>query len=336
VDDIITLAHGSGGVLTHKIINEIFYKNFRNRYLEYGLDSALIDLNNTKIAYTTDSYVVSPIFFLGGDIGKLSVCGTVNDLAVSGAIPQFLTCGFILEEGFLISDLEKIVISMAKTAAEAGVCIVSGDTKVVPRGCVDKVFINTSGIGVRGDVELSTDRISIGDELIVTGSIGDHGTSILIEREELQVGHNITSDCAPLNGITKDLLEVFGNSVKIMRDPTRGGVATTLNEFLDGNKYSIRVFEDKIPVKSEVRGICEMLGMDPLYMANEGKILIIVDKNSSHKVLELLKNTKYGKDAEIIGDIVSAEGSGKVYMKTYAKGHRIVDMLTYDQLPRIC
>jgi len=336
MDDVITLAYGSGGKLTHQLINDLFYKYFRNDMLLEGGDSAAFMAENGRVAFTTDSYVISPIFFKGGNIGKLAVCGTVNDLAVSGAIPKYISCGFIIEEGFGLRELELIVKSMADMAQQAGVSIVTGDTKVVQKGCVDQVFINTSGIGfIPENVNLSAKNIRAGDQVILSGTMGDHGTAILLEREELKVRSEITSDCAPLNLLIKPVLEKLPNAVRIMRDPTRGGAATTLNELIAGSGLGVRLYQDSLPVKEEVKGICEMLGMDPLYMANEGKVLIIADGNQADDVIRILKESPYGRDAAVIGTVTD-DFPDKVFMSTLAGGNRIIDMLSGDQLPRIC
>ena len=336
MSEIITMAHGSGGRLTHNLIKEIFHKHLNNKFLLDTGDSAVLEIQKGRMAFTTDSYVISPIFFRGGDIGKLAVCGTVNDLAVSGAHPLYLSCGFIIEEGLKICELETVVKSMAAAAREAGVTIVTGDTKVVQKGCADKLFINTSGIGIipEGAV-FSTCKIRQGDKIIISGTMGDHGTSILLEREGLNVQSNITSDCAPLNLMLSDLVDGFSNAIRIMRDPTRGGVATTLNELVSGGEVGFRLFEEALPVMEEVRGICEMLGLDPLYMANEGKVLVIADGMQADSIVELMKQHPAGKAAAIIGEVTESP-KGKVYVNTVTGGNRIVDMLVGDQLPRIC
>ncbi|AKG35610.1 hydrogenase expression/formation protein HypE [Paenibacillus durus] len=336
MSEIITLAHGSGGKLTHQLIQGIFQKHFRNDWLLEGGDSAVLETLPGQMAFTTDSYVIHPLFFRGGNIGKLAVCGTVNDLAVCGAIPKYMSCGWIIEEGFPLEELEEIAESMAATAREAGVFIVTGDTKIVPRGCADKLFLNTSGVGfIPEGLRLSPALIRPGDQVIVTGTIGDHGTAILIEREQLQVETGLASDCAPLNGMLERVTASLGGAVRLMRDPTRGGVATTLNEFTEGQDFGIRLEENALPVKGEVSGLCGMLGMDPLYIANEGKALLIVDGTQADRVIELLRSHPNGQDAAIIGEVV-ADHPGKVYMRTLAGGHRIIDMLVGDQLPRIC
>ncbi|AIQ13750.1 hydrogenase expression/formation protein HypE [Paenibacillus durus] len=336
MSEIITLAHGSGGKLTHQLIQGIFQKHFRNDWLLEGGDSAVLETLPGQMAFTTDSYVIHPLFFRGGNIGKLAVCGTVNDLAVCGAIPKYISCGWIIEEGFPLGELEEIAESMAATAQEAGVFIVTGDTKIVPRGCADKLFLNTSGVGfIPEGLRLSPALIRPGDQVIVTGTIGDHGTAILIEREQLQVETGLASDCAPLNGMLELITASMGGAVRLMRDPTRGGVATTLNEFTEGQSFGIRLEEHALPVKGEVSGLCGMLGMDPLYIANEGKALLIVDGAQAERAMELLRSHPNGRDAAVIGEVV-ADHPGKVYMRTLAGGHRIIDMLVGDQLPRIC
>ncbi|MCX7923872.1 MAG: hydrogenase expression/formation protein HypE [Clostridia bacterium] len=335
MSEIITLAHGSGGKLTHNLIKDVFAKHLANDILLQGDDAAGIELTGGRFAFTTDSFVISPIFFKGGDIGKLAVCGTVNDLAAAGAKPLYLTCGFIIEEGLLLAELERIVESMGETAKECGVKIVAGDTKVVQRGAADKVFINTSGIGIiSGGINVSGANAKAGDKIIITGPIGDHGCSILLEREMLNIGAEIKSDCAPLNLLVENILNVAPN-IHALRDPTRGGLATTLNEIASQSNVGIRLFEDKIPVRDEVQGVCELLGMDPLYLANEGKMIIIAPESSVDAILEVVKQDRYGVGCCVIGEVVSSSPK-RVTMKTITGGSRVVDMLVGDQLPRIC
>jgi hydrogenase expression/formation protein HypE len=335
LSDIITLAHGSGGKLTQNLIKNIFLKHFSNEILLQGDDAAKLNLLQGKVAFTTDSFVITPLFFKGGDIGKLSICGTVNDLAASGAKAMYLTCGFIIEEGMDIHELEKIAQSMGKTARECNVKIVSGDTKVVQKGAADKVFINTSGIGVIPDnVCVSGANARPGDKVIITGGIGEHGCSILLEREQLNIFSEINSDCAPLNNMIENIFKVTSD-VHVLRDPTRGGLATTLNEIAIQSGVGIRLYEEKIPIVEEVRGVCEMLGLDPLYMANEGKMIIIAPETSVKAVLDVLHGEKYGKNACIVGDVID-DPKKRVTVKTLTGGSRIVDMLVGDQLPRIC
>jgi len=333
--EIITLSHGSGGKRTHELIKKIFYKYFDNEILLQQGDSSILKNLGGKIAVTTDSYVINPIFFPGGDIGKLSICGTVNDLAVSGAKPLYITVGFIMEEGLEIKDLEKIVISMAETAKECGVKIIAGDTKVVERGKGDKIYINTTGIGVfENDFDLTGSRIAVGDKVIVNGTLGDHGITILCEREELNFESQIESDCNSLHLLIKDILGV-SKKVKFMRDVTRGGLATTLKEIIQEKEMSIVLHEKDIPVREEIGVICEILGFDPLYIANEGKVVLIVSKEDAYKVLQSMKNDPLGKNAAIVGEVVEDKG-GKVYLKTEINGTRILDMIEEDLIPRIC
>ena len=334
MSDIITLSHGSGGRLTHRLIRNIFRKYFSDGSCNED-DSAMLELPAGRLAFTTDSFVVSPVFFRGGDIGKLSVCGTVNDLVTAGADPLYLSCSFILEEGLELSELERIVESMGRTARECGVKIVTGDTKVVGRGAADKIYINTSGIGViREGIQASGSLAKPGDSVIVTGPVGDHGCAILLERESLNIDAVVNSDCACLNRLIGKVLDRV-KDVHVLRDPTRGGLATSLNEIVEQSGVGIVLEESSIPVRDQVRGVCELLGMDPLYMANEGRMILIVPKTSEKEVLEILKCDILGKDACIIGEVTSAP-AGRVIMRTITGGRRIVDMMTGDMLPRIC
>lgn len=331
----ITLAHGSGGKLTHQLIERIFYPYFSNEILQTGDDAAKIRVSAGTLAYTTDSFVITPLFFKGGDIGKLAVCGTVNDLATSGAQPLALSCGFIIEEGMETSRLERIVASMAETARSCGVRIVTGDTKVVPKGAADQIFINTSGIGIIPEgCHISASRAKPGDVIIVTGTVGDHGAAILLEREELNIAAGVGSDCAPLNCLIAQVLAGVSD-VHVLRDPTRGGLASTLNEIAIQSGTGILLWEKEIPVRPEVRGICELLGMDPLYMANEGKMVMIIPAESAGKALEILQSDPLGKESRIIGE-VTREPAKRVLLETVTGAKRIVEMLTGDQLPRIC
>lgn len=327
----IMMAHGSGGRLSHELIRSLFQKHLANSYLNQMNDASVMPAAE-RIAVTTDSFVVSPLFFRGGDIGKLSVCGTVNDLAVSGANPQFLTLALILEEGLPLDDLERIVKSIAETAALAGVKIVCGDTKVVEHGNVDKIFINTTGIGYIGDRKVGPKQIRPGDEILITGTIGDHGIAILSEREGLEFETPVLSDCAPLNG----LIDAFYQSgVKCMRDPTRGGVATTLNELAQQAGVSMLLEEDNLPLLASVEGACGMLGLDPLYLANEGKALVIVAPEAAEDVLQTMRTHPLGRLAARIGRVQN-EKPGVVLLKTPLGGKRIVGMLEGEHLPRIC
>lgn len=333
--DIITLSHGSGGKKTHDLIKKMFYKYFNNEILMQKGDSSILKNLGEKIAITTDSYIVNPIFFPGGDIGKLSICGTVNDLSVSGAKPLYITVAFIMEEGLKISDLERVVISMGEAAKSCGVKIVAGDTKVVERGKGDKLYINTTGIGVyENDCDLSGLKIEAGDKVIVNGTLGDHGITILCEREELNFESKIESDCSSLYLLINDVLET-SRKIKFMRDVTRGGLATTLNEIIEEKEMSIVLHENSIPVREDVGAICEILGFDPLYIANEGKVVLIVSKEDADKVLKTMKNNPLGKNASIIGEVIKAK-VGKVYLKTKINGTRILDMLEEELIPRIC
>ena len=329
----ILLAHGSGGKLTYQLIKS-FVKKFGNLPLARLDDSAVLRLNG-KLAFTTDSYVVHPIYFPGGDIGKLAVNGTVNDLAMVGARPLYLSASAIIEEGFPLVELERIVNSMNRAARAAGVEIVAGDTKVVEKGGVDKIFINTSGIGlVDSGVDISSKNAQIGDRIILNGTIGDHGIAILSAREEFDFQTKVKSDSQPLNGIVSEILRV-SKGIHTLRDPTRGGLATILNEIAEQSGVGIEIEEEKIPVKQEVKGVCEMLGFDPLYIANEGKLVAFVLEKDSAKILNVMKRNRYGRDAQIIGTVV-ARHKGRVVVKTSVGGERIVDMLTGEQLPRIC
>jgi len=327
----IMLAHGSGGRLSHELILNLFQKHLGNPYLNQMNDAALVP-GREQIAVTTDSFVVSPLFFRGGDIGKLAICGTVNDLAVSGAIPKFITLALILEEGLLMKDLERIIKSIAETAAEAGIVIVSGDTKVVERGSADKVFINTTGIGYITNRLVGPEQIRPGDEILITGTIGDHGIAILSEREGLEFQTPVLSDCAPLN----KLIDTFYlPGVKCMRDPTRGGVATTLNELAQQAGVSMLLKEELVPLSPSVGSACEMLGLDPLYLANEGKALVIVGPEVADEVLMKMQAHPLGQNATRIGQVQEGK-SGLVLLETFLGGKRIVGMLEGEHLPRIC
>ena len=334
LEDKILLAHGSGGKLAHELVEKGFLRAFDNPFLAKLDDSAVIDLRG-RLAFTTDSYVVSPIFFPGGDIGKLAVCGTVNDLAMSGAQPLYLSLAFIIEEGFSQSELSQIVASVQKAAQEAGVKIVAGDTKVVHRGSADKLFVNTAGVGVIPEgVDISGGNARPGDKVILSGTIGDHGIAVLSQREGLSFSTQLESDCAPLGSLVAEMLTASPN-IHCLRDPTRGGLATTLNELAKQSKVGIRIEEERIPVREEVLGACEMLGFDPLYIANEGKLVAIVPATDADKVLQAMRGNNYGTGAVIIGE-VRAEHPGRVVMKTCLGASRIVDMLVGDILPRIC
>lgn len=333
----ILLGHGSGGTLSHNLIENLFVKYFDSPELKQQTDSAILDINSQNIAFTTDSYVVSPIFFPGGNIGKLAIAGTVNDLAVSGAIPKYLSCGFIIEEGLPIEDLEIIVKTMADEAKKAGVRIVTGDTKVVDKGSCDKVFINTAGIGIIDDNRKNISfgkEIKAGDKIIINGSIADHGMTIMAKRNDLNLNIEVNSDCACLNTLIDEVLSV-SDKIKFMRDATRGGIATVLAELAKSNDFGIEIDESSIPVKEPVRGICELLGFDPMYVANEGKVIMVVSAEDAEIVLQTLKKNEYGKDSAIIGEVVDNH-LGKGWITTEIGGKRIIDMLSGEQLPRIC
>ena len=332
--DKILLAHGSGGKLAHELVEKSFVKAFDNPRLAKLDDSAVIDFSG-RLAFTTDSYVVSPIFFPGGDIGKLAVYGTVNDLAMSGAQPLYLSLSFIIEEGFHQGELSEIVNSIQKAVQEAGVEIITGDTKVVHRGSADKLFINTTGVGIIPEgVDISGGNAKPGDKVLLSGTIGDHGIAVLSKREGLSFSTTLESDCAPLGDLVVEMLNASPH-IHCLRDPTRGGLATTLNELAGQSKVSIRIEEEKIPVREEVLAACEMLGFDPLYIANEGKLVAIVPAEDADKMLKAMRGNHHGRSAVIIGE-VKAEHPGRVVMKTCLGASRIIDMLVGDILPRIC
>lgn len=324
------MAHGSGGRLSHELITR-FQKYLGNAYLDQMNDATVLP-SMGQIAVTTDSFVITPLFFRGGDIGKLAVAGTVNDLAVSGAIPRFLTLALILEEGFPLDDLEQIIRSIAEAALQAGVQIICGDTKVVERGSADQIFINTTGIGTITDRIVGPRLIKPGDEIFITGTIGDHGIAILSEREGLEFQTPVVSDCAPLNTLIDTF---FMPGVKCMRDPTRGGVATTLNELAQAAGVSMLLEEAKLPVLPSVKGACDMLGLDPLYLANEGKAVVIVSPEVAENVLQKMKSHPLGQSAARIGH-VEEEKPGLVLLETLFGGKRVVGMLEGEHLPRIC
>lgn len=331
----ILLAHGSGGKLMHDLIKEFFLEGFSNPILAPLDDAASIEVGTNRLAFTTDSYVVKPLFFKGGDIGRLAVCGTVNDLAMKGARPLYLSAAFVIEEGFPYSDLERIINSMVEASKEAGVQIVTGDTKVVEKGNADGLFINTAGVGVIPEgVEISARNAKAGDVVIISGSIGDHGIAVLSEREGLSFHTQIESDVAPLNGLVEALLEVT-QEVHVLRDPTRGGLATTLNEIAEASAVSIEIDEAAVPLKDEVLGACEMLGFDPFQVANEGKMVAVLPEKWGARALEALRKHPYGKEAALIGR-VKERPRGKVILRTEIGTNRLLDMLMGEQLPRIC
>ncbi len=331
----ITLSYGDGGKLTYNLIKNVFVKHFKNEYLEKLQDASLLKIGNEDICFTTDSYTVSPIFFSGGDIGKLSICGTINDLSVSGATPLFLSSSFIIEEGLDFETLEKIVISMANESKKENVKITTGDTKVVEKGKVDKIFINTSGIGIKDKrMKLGIERIKLGDLIIINGDIGLHGLSIITKREGIEFESEIKSDCSSLYPLVKEIFQ-FGENIKFMRDPTRGGVAATLNEIVIKSDIGIKIYKKKIPVSKEVNSLCEILGFDPLYIANEGKIIIIVDRKYGEKVVDVMRKQKSGKKAEIIGEVTD-KIKRKVLIETEIGVERVVEFQSGAQFPRIC
>jgi len=333
--DRIMMAHGSGGLMSQELIESVFKKSWNNPQLEPMLDGALLELPPGRVAMSTDSFVITPLFFPGGDIGKLSICGTINDLVACGARPLYLTTAFIIEEGLPLSDLKKIAESMAKTAQEAGVSLVTGDTKVVEKGSADCVFINTTGIGVvPAGIDYRPDRVEAGDQILVTGTLGDHGLAILAQREGLRFNTPARSDCAPLWRIGQ-VLERFGAAVKCMRDPTRGGLATVLNELAQQSNLGLLVEERRIPVSEMVQGACDMLGMDPLYMANEGKMVLFVAREQVLEIVASLKDLPEAENTAVIGEVV-AEPRGMVLMETELGAQRILGMLEGEHLPRIC
>lgn len=333
MDDFITLAYGSGGKKTSELIDEIIVPAFKNSELSKLNDGAILD-GKSKIVFSTDSFVVNPYFFPGGDIGKLAVCGTVNDLCMCGGEPKYLSLSFIIEEGLPTQDFITIVNSIKKTAKECNVIIATGDTKVVERGKGDGIFINTSGIGYLIQDGLGREKIKKNDAIIVSGSIGDHGIAVMSARNNLITGSGLISDCQPLHKISKELLK-YGEDIKIMRDPTRGGLATTLNEFVEEMNFSILLDEEKIPLKESVINACEILGLDPMYSANEGKLTAVVSGDRAEEILENIKKIPGAKDAAIIGRVVD-DYSGKVVLRTLLGGTRVLSKLSGMQLPRIC
>lgn len=332
MNDIITLDYGSGGKKTSRLIEELFLKMYGSDELNELGDGAVLE-GAEKLTFSTDSFVVSPIFFPGGDIGKLSVCGTVNDVSMCGGVPKFLSCGFIIEEGFPVEQLEKITASIGETCRKIGVKVVTGDTKVVERGRGDGIYINTAGIGYLKYPNLSPKNIRPGDAVLVSGTVGDHGTAVMLARNGMLQG-NISSDCAPLNELCAAVMDACPET-RVLRDPTRGGVATTLNEFTENSACGILLEEGAIPVRDEVRSACDMLGLDPLYCANEGKLLAVVPAEAADRVLSAMKSLSVGKNAAVIGTVTDAI-PGRVAMKTAFGGTRILQKLAGAQLPRIC
>jgi len=331
----VLLAHGGGGRLSHQLVQKMFLPRFDNPHLARLHDGAILDTGGARLAFSTDSYVVNPIFFPGGDIGELAVNGTVNDLAMCGARAQFLSAAFILEEGLPMEVLWKIVVSMQEAASRAGVTVVTGDTKVVDRGKGDKIFINTSGIGLMRDgVTIDPSNAQPGDAILLSGTIADHGIAVLSLREGLEFRTRLASDTAPLNGLV-DAMFAASTEIHVMRDPTRGGVASALNEIAGAARLGMVLEESRIPVREEVRGACEFLGLDPLYVANEGKLLAIVPRPLAERILLAMRAHPLGKDAAVVGEVVQ-DHPGVVLMRSTIGGMRVVDMLSGEQLPRIC
>ncbi|GFE57201.1 hydrogenase expression/formation protein HypE [Geobacter sp. AOG1] len=333
--DLILLGHGSGGKLSHQLLDELIIPTLSGVPVAGQNDAAVVEHNGQRLAFTTDSYVVDPIFFPGGNIGSLAVNGTVNDLAMMGARPLFMSVGLILEEGMSRRELAIILAAMREAADRAGVAIVTGDTKVVPRGKADRLFINTSGVGVvENGVEINGCKAQVGDRVIINGTIGDHGIAVLAAREGLELATDIESDCAALNGLVTELLQ-DGEALHVLRDPTRGGVATTLKEIAIQSGVTITLREEALPLKSGVRGVCSILGLDPLYVANEGKLLAIVAPDRADAALARMRRHPLGSDAAIIGEVTGAS-DGRVQLETSVGGVRGVEMLAGEQLPRIC
>ena len=331
----IVLAHGSGGKLSHQLMEKMVLPQFRNELLEPLHDGAIFSIGGQRVAFSTDSYVVSPIFFPGGDIGKLAVYGTVNDLAMCGARPLYLSIGFILEEGTPMEDFWRVVQSMREAAATAGVMLVTGDTKVVDRGKADKIFINTSGIGaIPEGINIAPSRAQPNDKIILSGAMAVHGIAIMSTREGLEFESEIASDTAPLNGLVEAILAA-NKDVHVLRDPTRGGITSALTEIAQAAKVGMLLAEDAIPISEEVKGACEILGLDPLYVANEGKLLAITAASKADRVLAAMQSHPLGREAAIIGEVTD-DHPGFVMMKTRVGGKRVVDMLSGEQLPRIC
>jgi hydrogenase expression/formation protein HypE len=333
-EDKILLAHGSGGRLSHDLIRKTLLKRIGNPILSQLDDSAVFELRG-RLAFTTDSYVVSPIFFPGGDIGRLAVCGTVNDLSMSGASPVYLSLSLILEEGFPVNDLETILHSVKTACDESGTIVVTGDTKVVQRGSADQIFITTSGVGLIPEkAHISSANCKPGDRVLLSGTIGDHGIALLSRREGIRFETSLESDCAPLNHLVQEMVSL-SEKIHAMRDPTRGGLASTLNEFAERSNVGIRIHEDRIPIVPAVKAACELMGYDPLYVANEGKLVAVVAEEDAERLVRTMRGNRYGTNADIIGEVV-AEHPGKVVMKTPLGTSRIVDMITGELLPRIC
>ncbi|MBQ3971342.1 MAG: hydrogenase expression/formation protein HypE [Selenomonadaceae bacterium] len=332
--DRITLAHGAGGKISQELMEEVILPEFGNPALNELHDGAVVHMEG-QVAFTTDSYVVKPLFFAGGNIGKLAVCGTVNDLAMTGAVPRYISAGVIIEEGFPIADLKVIVHTMRQMAEEAGVSIVTGDTKVVEKGKADGIFINTAGIGdLLPGVRISPRNVRPGMKVILSGYLGDHAAAILAGRHGLELPDTVRTDCAPLNRLVRSMLEAAPD-IAVLRDPTRGGLAAVLNEIAGASKTGILIDEEVLPIRPEVQGICDILGFDPLYLANEGKVVAFVPANREHAVLEAMRANPYGREARTIGEVV-AEAAGQVGLRTSIGGIRVVDMPLGNLVPRIC
>jgi hydrogenase expression/formation protein HypE len=334
-DDTILLAHGSGGLKMRDLIEEVFLGQFHDEILLRLEDAATLPVDSARIAMSTDTYTVSPLFFPGGDIGRLAVCGTVNDVATSGATPLYMSVGFVLEEGLAVDELKRVLVSMAESAREAGVRIVTGDTKVVERGHGDGMYVNTAGVGALPDgVELSGASCRVGDRILISGTLGDHGIAVVSKREGLTFETDIVTDAAPLNALVAAVLEAAPDT-RCFRDPTRGGLASTLNELASASGVTMEVDEASVPVNAQVRGACEMLGYDVFQVANEGKMVVVVPGEQADAALEAMRGAPYGEHAAVIGDVTDA-AAGRVYVRTEFGAKRIMDMLVGEQLPRIC
>lgn len=334
-EEKVLLAHGSGGKLSHDLVEKIMMPAFANDILAQMHDAAQFPCQAGRAAFTTDSFVVKPPFFPGGDIGKLAVCGTVNDLAMAGAVPAYLSAAFIIEEGFPMADVRRVAASMGRTAAAAGIKIVTGDTKVVEKGAVDGIYINTAGIGfIPVGVDINPRRARAGQCVILNGYLGDHSLAVMSERHGLTLPEEVVSDCAPLGGLVREIITAVPE-VAVLRDPTRGGLATALNEIAQAAGVGIMIDETALPVRPAVAAVCDILGLDPLYMANEGKVLIFVECNKAEDVLTVMRRHPLGKDSRIIGTVAAAP-AGQVGLRTAIGGVRLLDMLVGDQLPRIC
>jgi len=331
----ILLAHGAGGKLSHDLINELFLPFLENNILSFLDDSAVIPTGSAQLAFTTDSYVVKPLFFPGGDIGRLSICGTVNDLAMVGSKPLGISTSFIVEEGFSTAELERILSSIKKAALEAGVNVVAGDTKVVEHGAAEGLFITTSGVGIVTEgIDISGSHAMPGDTIIINGSIGDHEIGVLLARGEFSLKGEIKSDCAPLNGLVQKMIDAC-REIHVLRDPTRGGLATVLWEIANSSKVGVIVEEEKIIVREEVQGACDLLGFDPFYLANEGKLVAFIPQEKTESVLKAMKADPLGEESVIIGKVTD-ENPGKVLLRTNIGGHRLLEPLSGEQFPRIC